>query len=252
MPLAAVLPRISTPCGFPYSQCSPDFSGVRGYLPINRLQLSMQSSTQSGCHGIADSYFLCTLKPFPFVLKPLPLDQSMTPRFWLKKPSSDKWFQMQVGETATLACVTGGAEAGWISLLILRLNSVLQVLNTNLWWLILIVNMTGARVIMEQTSVYIRNGVSSLTEGQRATLCVGGTIPLSVVLDCIKTRKWAERQHSALCFLTGAAMWSSVSVSCYSDFPAMMDGTLKLRAKWNTHSSCLCQAVCHNNEKGNQ
>lgn len=142
---------------------------------------------------------------------------------------------MQTGETAALAGVTGGAEAGWISLLILRLNSVLQVLNTNLCWLILIVNMTGARVIMEQTSVYVCNGVSSLIEGQRATLSVGGTIPLSAVLDYIKRRKWAEHQHSALCFLTGAAMWSSVSVSCYNDFPTMMECTLKLWAKWNTH-----------------
>lgn len=95
----------------------------------------------------------------------------------------------------------------------------------------------------EQTSVHVRNGVSSLTEGQRATLSVGGTIPLSAVLDRIKRRKWAAHRHSALCSLTGSAVWSSASIFCYSDFPAMMNYTLRLRAKWNTHSRCLSQQL---------
>lgn len=88
--------------------------------------------------------------------------------------------------------------------------------------------------------------VSRLIEGQRPTLSVGGAIPLSGVLDWMKRRKWAEHQRSALCFLTMAAVGSSVSDSCRNDFPhhdGLDPHTVSHMEHFLTQAACARQFV---------
>lgn len=124
-------------------------------------------------------------------------------------------------------------------------------LGKKLFWLIIIVNLTGFRIAMETHLCMCLVGIfperfnwrgNTHLECGRHQWWVG-------VLDWVKEGN--ELTTILLSPLPVTTMWASALLSCYRDLSTIMDSTLKLWPQNYLFLPCFCQSFCHNNRKNN-